>query len=50
MDRVLQDLGPLSITPSCKITDDDEAEPESAQADIAAGALAQANEKLTGFY
>jgi hypothetical protein len=44
LDNVLQQIGPTSFTPTCKAAVDTEAVPESAQADLAAGALAQASE------
>ena len=49
-DGVKQTAGPISFTPSCKASDDDNVAPENARDDISAGALAQAAEALSGFY
>jgi hypothetical protein len=50
MDGVLQNIGPTSFTPTCKADIDTSVTPESAQADLAAGALAEASEALGTFY
>lgn len=50
LDKQSHTVGPVTFTPTCIVSDDDDVVPESAQADIAAGALAEASEKLGTFY
>jgi len=50
-ENILQKVGPLSFTPTCKVDDSNpNVEPTAAKDNIAAGALAEAKEELGKFY
>lgn len=46
LDKVSTTVGPVTFTPSCTNITADDVTPENAQDDIAAGALAEANEEI----
>ena len=48
--KVVQTAGPATFTPTCTPESEEDAVPENAQDDIAAGALAEASEELTKFF